>query len=101
MQIGHEAKYFISVTWELTPPQSQPQPQRPHRGGFCNYILSCQTLLLVVCHAPYVFHRYIIVVLISGPKQSDPEPMDIWESDLSTMTQQYGKDITRGPSSSP
>ena len=41
MQIGPEAKYFISVTWELTP---------PHRGSFCNYILSCQTLLLVVYH---------------------------------------------------
>ena len=66
MQIGHEAKYmyFISVTWELTP---------PHRGGFCNYILSCQTLLLVAYHAPYVSHRDIIVVLISDPKPSGPE----------------------------
>ena len=61
MQIGPEAKYFISVTWELTP---------PHRGGFCNYILSCQTLLFIVYHAPYVSHRDIIVVLISGPKPS-------------------------------
>ena len=73
MQIGPEAKYFISVTWELTPPQ---------RGGFCNYILSCQTLLLVVYHAPYVSHRDIIVVLISGPKPSSPEPMEIWEKRL-------------------
>ena len=69
MHIGPEAKYFISVTWELTP---------PHSGGFCNYILSCQTLLLVVYHAPYVSHRDIIVVLISGPKPSSPEPMEIW-----------------------
>ena len=73
MQIGPEAKYFISVTWELTP---------PHRGGFCNYILSCQTLLLVVYHAPYVSHRDIIVVFISGPKPSGPEPMEIWEKRL-------------------
>ena len=58
-----------TVTWELTP---------PHRGGFCNYILSCQTLLLVAYHAPYVSHRDIIVVLISGPKPSGPEPMEIW-----------------------
>ena len=79
MQIGPEAKY-ISVTWELTP---------PHRGWFCNYILSCQTLLLVVYHAPYVSHRDIIVVLISGPKPSGPEPKEIWESNLSTMSQQY------------
>ena len=73
MQIGHEAKYFISVTWELTP---------PHRGGFCNYILSCQTLLLVVYHAPYVSHRDITVVLISDPKPSGPKPMEIWEKRL-------------------
>ena len=74
MQIGHEAKYFISVgNWELTP---------PHRGGFCNYILSCQTLLLVVYHAPYVSHRDIIVVLISDPKPSGPKPMEIWEKRL-------------------
>ena len=73
MQIGPEAKYFISVTWELTP---------PHRGGFCNYILLCQILLLVVCHAPYVSYRYIIVVLISGPKPSGPESMEIWEKRL-------------------
>ena len=73
MHIGPEAKYFISVTWELTP---------PHRGAFCNYILSCQTLLLVIYHAPYVSHRDIIVVLISGPKPSGPEPMEIWEKRL-------------------
>ena len=60
-KIGPEAKYYISVTWELTP---------PHRGGFSNYILSCQTLLLVAYHAPYVSNRDIIVVLISGPKPS-------------------------------
>ena len=65
--------HIISVTWELTP---------PHRGGFCNYILSCQTLLLVVYHAPYVSHRDIIVVLISGPNPSGPEPMEIWEKRL-------------------
>ena len=80
MQIGPEAKYFISVTLELTP---------PHRGGFFNYILSCQTLLLVVCHAPYVSHRDIIVVLISGPKPSGPEPMAYGKGDVSTMSQQY------------
>ena len=74
MQIGPEAKYFISVTLELTP---------PHRDG------SCQTLLLVVYHAPYVSHQDIIVVLISGPKPSGPEPMAYGKGDLSTMSQQY------------
>ena len=81
MQIGPEAKYFISVTWELTP---------PHRGGFCNYILSCQTLLLVVYHAPYVSHR------------DNNSGVNFWsntvwswtngnmgKSDSSTMPQQY------------
>ena len=33
-------------------------------------------------HAPYVSHRDIIVVLISGPKPSGPEPMEIWEKRL-------------------
>ena len=68
-----QALHIISLTWKLTP---------PHRGGFCNYILSCQPLLLAVCHVPYVSHRDIIVVLISGPKPSGPEPMEIWEKRL-------------------
>ena len=40
------------------------------------------TLLLVVYHAPYVSHRDIIVVVISGPKPSGPEPIEIWEKRL-------------------
>ena len=38
--------------------------------------------LLVAYHAPYVSNRDIIVVLISGPKPSGPEPMEIWEKRL-------------------
>ena len=56
MQIGPEAKYFISVTWELTPPP--------------------------FCWLYTMPHRDIIVVLISGPKTSGPEPMEIWEKRL-------------------
>ena len=75
MQIGPEAKYFISVTWELTP---------PHRGGFLQlYIVMPNPFVgCIPCPISYVSHRDIIVVLISGTHPSDPEPMEIWEKRL-------------------
>ena len=73
MQIGPEAKYFISVNWELTQPRTQRRVLQLYRV-MPNPFVGCIPCPICV--------PIEIVVLISGPKQSGPEPMEIWEKRL-------------------